>query len=129
MIEDKIRDEKLQYEINREAAEFSALSSGKTDKHESFEGEKILLSDQRRALQLGKFTHSLLGHPLEKQAKPIKDQGKMQFKLMENNLLNPSNLLKKILILIEIASQLMKNRKIILILLKKSHLGFIIQRK
>ena len=30
--EDKIRDEKLQYDINREAAKISALSSGKIDK-------------------------------------------------------------------------------------------------
>ena len=30
-IDDKIRDEKLQYDINREAAKISALSSGKTD--------------------------------------------------------------------------------------------------
>ena len=30
--DDKIRDEKLQYDINREAAKISALSSGKVDK-------------------------------------------------------------------------------------------------
>ena len=29
IIDDKIRDEKLQYNINREAAKISALSSGK----------------------------------------------------------------------------------------------------
>ena len=33
-IEDQIRDEKLQYDINREVAKISALSSGKTDKYE-----------------------------------------------------------------------------------------------
>ena len=33
-IEDKIRDEKLQYDINREAAKISGLSSGKIDKYE-----------------------------------------------------------------------------------------------
>ena len=32
-INDKIRDEKLQYNINREAAEKSALSSGEIDKY------------------------------------------------------------------------------------------------
>ena len=31
-IDDKIRDEKLQYDIKREAAKTSALSSGKIDK-------------------------------------------------------------------------------------------------
>ena len=39
---DKIRDEKLQYGINREATKTSALSSGKTDKSEYLKGEGIL---------------------------------------------------------------------------------------
>ena len=33
IIDDKIRDEKLQYNNNREAAKTSALSSGKIDKY------------------------------------------------------------------------------------------------
>ena len=33
-IDDKIRDEKLQYSINRDAATITAISSGKIDKHE-----------------------------------------------------------------------------------------------
>ena len=33
-IDDKIRDEKLQYDINREAKKISALQSGKIDKYE-----------------------------------------------------------------------------------------------
>ena len=32
--DDKIKDEKLHYGINREAAKISALSSDKTDKYE-----------------------------------------------------------------------------------------------
>ena len=40
-IEDKIRDEKMLYHINREAAEKWALSSGKTDKYEYLTGEEI----------------------------------------------------------------------------------------
>ena len=39
-IEDQIRDERLQYDINREAAKISALSSGKTDKYEYFTVKK-----------------------------------------------------------------------------------------
>ena len=31
-IEDQIKDEKLQYDVNREAAKISALSPGKVDK-------------------------------------------------------------------------------------------------
>ena len=45
-IDDKIRDEKLQYDINRKAAKISALSSGKIDKYEYVTGEEILPSDQ-----------------------------------------------------------------------------------
>ena len=33
-INDQIRDENLQYDINKEAAKISAFSSGKTDKYE-----------------------------------------------------------------------------------------------
>ena len=43
-----IKDEKLQYNINREAANVSALSSGKVGKYEYFTGEKILPSDRSR---------------------------------------------------------------------------------
>ena len=49
-IHDKIRDEKLQYDINREAAKISALSSGKIDKYEYLTGEEILPSDQKRGI-------------------------------------------------------------------------------
>ena len=49
-IDDKIRDEKLQYDINREAAKISALSSGKNDKYEYLTGEEALPSDQKRVI-------------------------------------------------------------------------------
>ena len=41
--DDKIRDEKLQYDIKREAVEISALSSGKIDKYEYLTGEENYL--------------------------------------------------------------------------------------
>ena len=48
-IEDQIKDEKLQYDINREAAKISALSSDKIDKYEYLTGEdKLLLSKERK---------------------------------------------------------------------------------
>ena len=47
-IDDKIRDENLQYDINREAEKISALSLGKIDKYEYLTGEEILQSDQSR---------------------------------------------------------------------------------
>ena len=39
-IEDQVKDEKLQYYFNREAAKISVLSSGKIDKYEYLTGEK-----------------------------------------------------------------------------------------
>ena len=47
-IEDQIRDEKLQYDINREAAKISALSLGKIDKYVYLTGEEILPSNQEQ---------------------------------------------------------------------------------
>ena len=44
-IDDKIRDEKLQCDINREAAKISALTFGKIDKYEYLTGEEILPFD------------------------------------------------------------------------------------
>ena len=75
-IDDKIRDEKLQYSINREAAKLSTLSSGKIDKYEYLSGEEILPSDQRRVIEQAKFTYSPLRKALEKQTKTIEDQEK-----------------------------------------------------
>ena len=64
--DDKIRDEKLQNNINREAGKISALSSGKIDKYENLLGEEILLSDQGRTIEQAKFTYSLLGKNFKK---------------------------------------------------------------
>ena len=47
-IDDKIWDEKRHYDINRETANISALSSGKIDKYEYLTGEEILRSNQRQ---------------------------------------------------------------------------------
>ena len=77
-IEDQIKDEKIQYDINREAAKISALSSGKIDKYEYLTGEKILPSNQQQIIQQAKFNYSPLGKALEKQRKTIEDQGEKQ---------------------------------------------------
>ena len=77
-LEDQIRDKKLQYDINREAAKISALSSGKTDKYEYLTGEEILPSNQQQIIEQAKFTYSPLGKAFEKQIKTIEDQGKKQ---------------------------------------------------
>ena len=84
-IDDKIRDEKLQYDINREAAKISALSSGKIDKYEYLTGEEILLSDQRRVIEQVKFTYYPLGKTLYKQTETTEDQGKKQINTLEEH--------------------------------------------
>ena len=66
-IEDQIKDEKLQYDINREAAKISALSSGKFDKYEYLTDEEILPSNQQQLIQQAKFNCSPLGKALKKQ--------------------------------------------------------------
>ena len=70
-IEDQIKDEKPQYDINRDAAEISALSSGKIDKYEYLTGEKILPSNQQQIIKQAKFSYSPLGKAFEKQTKTI----------------------------------------------------------
>ena len=75
-IEDQIKVEKLQYDINREAAKISALSSGKLDKYEYLTVEEILPSNQQQIIQQAKFNYSPLGKAIEKQRKTIDDHGK-----------------------------------------------------
>ena len=49
-INDQIRDEKPQYDINREAAKIWALSSGKIHKYEYIAGEDILPPNQQQII-------------------------------------------------------------------------------
>ena len=83
-IDDQIRDEKLQYDINREAAKISALSSGKIHKYEYLTGEDILLSNQQQIIEQAEFTYSPLGKTFEKQIKTIEDQGKKQVEALKD---------------------------------------------
>ena len=68
-IDDKIEDEKLQYNIHREAAKISALSSGKIHKYEYLTGKEIL-----PIIEQAKFTYSPLGKAFKKQTKTIEEQ-------------------------------------------------------
>ena len=72
-INDKIRDEKLQYGINREAAKISALSSGKTHKV-----IWVLSFNQQQIIEQARFTYTPLGKAFEKQIKTIEDHCKKQ---------------------------------------------------
>ena len=82
-INNQIRDEKLQYHIIGEAAEISALSSGKIDKYDYLTGKEILPSNQQQIIEQAKFTYSPLSKAFEKQIKTIKDQGEKQVKALE----------------------------------------------
>ena len=77
-IGEKIKYEKLQCDINREAAKISALLSWKIDKYEYLIGEEILPSHQNRIIEQAKFTYSPLGKASEKQIKKIDEQKKKQ---------------------------------------------------
>ena len=76
-INDHIKDEKLQYDIKREAAKISALSSGKIHKYEYLTSEDILPSNQQQIIEQAKFTYSTLRKTFEK-------QGKKQVDALEN---------------------------------------------
>ena len=90
-INDQIRDKKLQYDINREAAKISTLSSGKIHKYQYLTGEDILPSNQQQITEQAKFTYSPLGKASEKQTKTIEDQRQKQIdalKVLEDLTIN-----------------------------------------
>ena len=68
-IDGQIRDEKLQYGINRKAAKICPLSTKKFNKYEYLTGEEILPSNQEQMIQQAKFTYSPLRKAFEKQIK------------------------------------------------------------
>ena len=68
-IDDQIRDEILQYDVNREAAKISALSSDKIDKYKYLADKEILPSNKKQIINQAKFTYYLLGKTFEKQNK------------------------------------------------------------
>ena len=57
IINDTIRDEKLQYDINKETAKILALSLRKVDKYEYLTGDETLLSNQSQIIEQSKFTY------------------------------------------------------------------------
>ena len=61
--DDKIKDKKLKYKFNREAAKISALSPGKIDKYEYITGAEISTSpsDKSKIIEQAKFIYSPLG--------------------------------------------------------------------
>ena len=64
--DDQIEEEKLQYDINREAAKISALPSGKIDKYQYLTGEEVLPYNRKQIIEQAKFTYSPLEKTFEK---------------------------------------------------------------
>ena len=83
--DDRNKDEKPQYDINREGARMSALLSGKSDKYKYLTGKEILPSDQSRIIEQAKFTHSPLTNSFQIQIKTIEYQGEKQIKVLDGN--------------------------------------------
>ena len=83
-INDQIRHEKLRCDINGEAAEISALSSGKIHKYEYLTGEDILPSNQQQVMQQARFIYSPFEKAFDKQT--IEDQGKKQVDAFEKQI-------------------------------------------
>ena len=67
-IDDKIKDQILQYNINWEAGKILA-SSGKIDKYEYLTGQETLTSNQSQIIKQAKCTYSPIGKAFEKQTK------------------------------------------------------------
>ena len=116
-IDDQIRDEKLQYDINREAAKISALSSNKFNKYEYLTGEEILPSNQKQMIQQAKFTYSPLGKAFEKQIKTTEDQGKKQIDALKD--LKDSEKNKYVLMIIRVNYYFQKKEKYLKISITK----------
>ena len=83
-INDQIGDKKLQYDINRKAAEISALSAGKIDKYKYLTGKGILPSNQQQIIEQATFIYSSSGKAFEKQIETIEDQREKQVETLEN---------------------------------------------
>ena len=83
-INNQVRDEKLQYDINREAAKTSALLPGEIHQYEYLTGGDILPSNQQQIIEQAKFTCSPLGKTFEKQIKTIEDKVQKQIDALES---------------------------------------------
>ena len=87
----RLRIKKIPYDINREAAKISALSSGKIDKYEYLTCEEILPSNQKQIIEKTKFSYSPLGKVFEKEMKTTEDQGEELVKAIKGNKKNQKN--------------------------------------
>ena len=83
-IHDKIRDEKLQYDINRAAVKISTRTSSKINKYECLAGEEILPQQQHAIIKEAKFTYSPLGKALEKKSTTVEKRNEKQIQALKS---------------------------------------------
>ena len=88
--DDKIRDEKIQYDIKRKIAKIWALLSRKIDKYKYLMGEEILPCNRNQIIEQAKFTYSSLGKALERETEKQVDALKFR------NISNKTDELKQI---------------------------------
>ena len=110
-VNDQIKDEKFPYDINREAAKISALSSGKLHKYEYLTGEDILPSNQQEMIEQTKFTDSPLTKAFDKQIKTIEDQGKKQVDALNTLKSDNKITIKKIYLILRILHLSLNKKK------------------
>ena len=91
-IDDKNKDEKLQHNINKEAAKILTLSSGKIEQYEYLTGNEMLPFGQSRMIEQTKLTYPPLEKAFVKQIKAIDDHGRKQVESLK--VLKPVNINK-----------------------------------
>ena len=72
ILDDKIKENKTQYDLDRQAAKLSALSSGELEKYEYLTGED--LGYKPDVVQKAKFEHSPLGQVFNKGVNTTSDK-------------------------------------------------------
>ena len=103
--------------LTEKQAKISTLSSGKINKYKYLTSEEILPPDQRRVKNK------------QEQFRIKKNSKEKQLKIMETNWLNVMSLLKRILILIEIAGHFKSKKIYLMIFLKKGLLDLEIKKE
>ena len=83
-INNQIRDEKLQHDINTKAAKISALLSGDIHKYGYLTGEDILPSNQQQIIEQARFTFCALEKAFENRTKTIEDQREKKVDSLKN---------------------------------------------
>ena len=66
VIDNQIKDEKQQYDLNREAAKISTLSSGKINKYQYLTLEEISPPNQKQIIEQTKLSYLPIDKSFEK---------------------------------------------------------------